>query len=199
MERHQLEHGAALPADDLEREVAALYVRHSGELLRFAAFILRPQDGAGDAVQETFLRYFAERKCGGSIDNPRAWLYRVLHNYIRDRQDRASVKREVSSEGTSEPLDTAKDPEERLVRSQIAREVVASLTSRELDCLLLRAEGMSYEQMAGTLGIRSGTVGALLTRVHKKLGLAAGNSRSVRMEIADALGSLLEGGGTYSS
>jgi RNA polymerase sigma-70 factor (ECF subfamily) len=199
VKQRQNEDTAVVPANDLEREVAQLYARYSGELLRFASLVLRPRDGDSDAVQETFLRYFAERRSGGSIGNPRAWLYRVLHNHLMDRLDRAAMKREVSAELAAEPLDPATDPEERMERSQAAQEIVAGLTSRELDCLLLRAEGMSYEQMAATLGIRSGTVGALLTRVHKKLHLASADSRPLRMAIAGALGSLLEEGGIYSS
>jgi RNA polymerase sigma-70 factor (ECF subfamily) len=184
---------------ELEREVAALYAEHSAELYRFAAMILRPQDGAGDAVHETFLRYFAERRCGGCIANPRAWLYRVLHNYLMDRLERAERKREVSADEAAEPVDRAHNPEELLARSQAARELAAGLTGRELDCLRLRVEGCSYDEVASALGIRSGTVGALLTRVHKKFHLAAGNSRWRRMKIAEALGSLLYEGGPYSS
>jgi RNA polymerase sigma-70 factor (ECF subfamily) len=187
------------PQSELEREVAALYGQYSTELYRFAALILRPQDGAGDAVQETFLRYFAERKCGGEVDNPRAWLYRVLHNYLMDRLGRAAARLEVSSDLAAEPVDLAHDPEELVARSQVAREIAAGLTGRELDCLRLRAEGLSYEEVAGALGIRSGTVGALLTRVHKKLHTVAGNSQWRRMRIAEALGSLLHDGGTHSS
>ena len=188
------------PQSELEREVAALYAEHSTELYRFASQILRLQDGAGDAVQEAFLRYFAERKCGGSIENPRAWLFRVLRNYLMDRLDRAEVKREVPAEDADEPVDCAHDPEEMVARAQTARQITGWMTGRELDCLRLRAEGFSYEEVAGALGIRSGTVGALLTRVHKKLDRAAGNCQWRRMRIVEALGSLLhEEGGTYST
>jgi RNA polymerase sigma-70 factor (ECF subfamily) len=184
---------------ELEREVTALYAVHAAELYRFAYLILRPRDGADDAVHETFLRYFAERRCGGCIANPRAWLYRVLHNYLMDRLDRAERKLEVSASEAAEPRDRAHDPEELVVRSQTARELAAGMTGRELDCLRLRVEGFSYEEVASALGIRSGTVGALLTRVHKKLHLAARNSAWRRMKIAEALGSLLNEGGPYSS
>jgi RNA polymerase sigma-70 factor (ECF subfamily) len=185
--------------NELEAEVAALYTAHARELHRFASLILRRQDGACDAVQEVFLRYFAERKCGGSIENPRAWLYRVLHNYLLDRQAKASIKREVGSEEAVEPQDRTQDPEARVARSQAARQIEQDLTGREFECLLLRAEGMSYEEVAAVLGIRSGTVGALLARVRRKLLDATGGHRSARLGIAEALGSLLHKGGSYSS
>lgn len=190
---------AAITETELECEVAALYSAHARELHRFAALILRQQDGASDAVQEAFLRYFAERKCGGSIENPRAWLYRVLHNYLLDRQAKAAIKREVASEDVVEPLDGAHDPEVRVARSQAARQIARDLTGREFECLLLRAEGLSYEEMATALGIRSGTVGALLARVRRKLLDVPGNDGSTRLGIAEALGSLLHEGGSHSS
>ena len=182
---------------ELEREIANLYANHAGELIRYATLTLHRQDGAADAVQEVFLRYFAERKCGGSIDHPRAWLFRVLHNHIMDRLDLASVKREVSAESAAEPLAMAQNPEQILSRSQTAREIAAGLTAREWDCLRLRAQGLSYEEVAQVLGIRSGTVGALLTRVHKKLRRASGEDQSLRMGIAEALWTLVNEGGVH--
>ena len=199
MEKNHSLDAAEISGNEFEREVATLYAEHAGELLHYAALILHRPDGAADAVQEAFLRYFAERKCGGSIQNPRAWLYRVLHNYLMDRLGRASLKWEVSSEGTAEPRDAAQDPEEMLSRFQTARQFATELTGRELDCLRLRVEGLSYEEVAGMLGVRSGTVGALLTRVHKKFRRAAGGSPSLRMEMAEALLSLVREGGTHSS
>ena len=183
----------------LECEIAALYTAHVRELHRFAALILRQQDGASDAVQEVFLRYFAERRCGGTIENPRGWLYRVLHNYLLDRQAKASIQREVASEDLVEPRDRAQDPEARVASFQAARQIAHDLTVREFECLLLRAEGLSYEEIGGVLGIRSGTVGALLARVRRKLLEAGGDHGSARLSIAEALGSLLQEGGSYSS
>jgi DNA-directed RNA polymerase specialized sigma24 family protein len=65
---------------ELEQEVAALYIEHASRLLRYAETLARNQDMGRDAVQEVFLRYFAERRYGNVVENPRAWLYRVLHN-----------------------------------------------------------------------------------------------------------------------
>ena len=62
---------------ELEHEVAALYIEHAAGLLRYAVTLARNQDTGRDAVQEVFLRYFAERRYGNRIENPRAWLYRV--------------------------------------------------------------------------------------------------------------------------
>jgi RNA polymerase sigma factor (sigma-70 family) len=178
----------ATTAYALEREVADLYALHSAELLRYAARLLRRRrDGAADAIQESFLRYFEERKCGGSITNPRAWLRRVLHNHIRDWLSRVSNQREIAGEGVAKALDPAQNPEELLSRSQEARQIAINFTVRELECFYLRAKGFSYGEIGGILGIRTGTVGALLSRVHEKFRRATADQQEIQMRFATAL------------
>ena len=160
---------SGLPLNEPEREVADLYEEHSARLLSYAGSLTRDRDTARDAVQEVFLRYFVERRYGNCIENPRAWLYRVLHNYLLDRISTAAMKCEISAEDTDGVPDAGGDPEAMVQRNQAAREIASRLTSRELECLSLRAEGFSYEEIAAILGIRPGTVGALLPRVYSKL------------------------------
>ena len=69
-------------------------------------------------------------------------------------------------------------------------------TPRELDCLRLRVEGFSYQEIAQVLGVRPGTVGALLPRVYSKLRDAAAEGIVLSEGTASAM--LLRGGQTYS-
>lgn len=155
--------------DELNTEVAALYGEYASELIRYAVSMLRSPEAAGDAVQETFLRYFVERSYGRLVDNPRAWLYRVLRNHILDRLDAASVRREVAPGNAFDMPDRGDGPEAQVWHGQMARRLVSALSPRETECLRLRADGSSYEEIAETLGVQCGTVSALLTRVYKKL------------------------------
>jgi DNA-directed RNA polymerase specialized sigma24 family protein len=43
------------------------------------------------------------------------------------------------------------------------------LSAREMECVRLRTEDLSYEEIAAVLGLQSGTVGALLARAHGKM------------------------------
>ena len=70
----------------LEQELVRLYREHASELSRYAVSFSQRQDSAREAVQEIFLRYFVERRYGRQIENPRAWLYHVLSNYISEPQ-----------------------------------------------------------------------------------------------------------------
>lgn len=174
-------------ANQIESEVVRLYQEHAAGLLRYAASMARCQEEAGDAVQETFLRYFVERSYGRIIGQPRAWLHQVLRNYLLDRLKALASRREVVSEGLEDLPDRHEDPEQRLARQEMVRHFAAALTGRELDCLRLRGAGLSYVEIAAVMGIRHGTVGAFLTRAHRKLEQAAEGKDAPRPGTAQAL------------
>jgi len=146
-----------------------LYEEHSARLVRYARTLVHNCDVGRDAVQEVFLRYFAERRYGHNVVNPRAWLYRALHNYLMDQLQSPASKYEVASERALQITDGHGAAGSLLEHTQTAQQIVSRLTPRELDCLRLRAQGLSYGEIAGKLGIRAGTVGALLPRVYAKL------------------------------
>src|SRR5581483_5362484 len=68
-----------------QREVSALYEERAEEFLHYAIALGRDQELARDALQEAFMRYFVALCSGTQIAAPRAWIYRVLHNYLLDR------------------------------------------------------------------------------------------------------------------
>jgi RNA polymerase sigma factor (sigma-70 family) len=109
------------------------------------------------------------------------------------------MKYEVSAEGADQVLDESVDAETRLEQNQTAQQIACRLTPRELDCLRLRVEGLSYQEIAQVLGIRPGTVGALLPRVYAKLREVAAEGIFLSEGTAGAIGLLLRGGQTYSS
>jgi RNA polymerase sigma-70 factor (ECF subfamily) len=183
---------------DLELEVARIHEECSAELLAYAVSIIHCQEVAREAVQEAFLRYFVERNCGRVVEYPRAWLYRVVRNYLLDRMDTAAMKYEVGQDEAADLPDQNQGPEEILCSAQTAEQLTSMLSPREMECLGLRADGLSYEEISGLLRVRPGTVSALLTRVHKKLREAARNGEYCRSATREALFFLIEGG-TYSS
>jgi RNA polymerase sigma-70 factor (ECF subfamily) len=156
------------PNSAAEAELVELYHAHSTGLLRYASGLAGTPEECRDAVQETFLRYFTERREGRAIEHPRAWLFQVLRNYLLSSLT-AGYRRETAAGGIDSLPGAGIDPETLAARRQRARTVLASLTPREFDCLRLRAAGCSYSEIAGLLHIRSGTVGAILTKTQRKL------------------------------
>jgi RNA polymerase sigma-70 factor (ECF subfamily) len=151
-------------------------------MLRYAARVARNQEAAQDAVQEAFLRFFIARTAGQQIRQPKAWLFRVLHNHVLD-QERAGSRNEIGLDSLSNTAGSGHDPETDYRRVEaLERTLGTALSPREVECVRLRAEGLQYDEIAEVLGMRSGTVGALLTRAHKKMRQAAGAAGYTRSD-----------------
>jgi len=166
----------AAPFNDMELEMAALYSSQAPGLLRYAFTLNKDVCGAQDALQEIFLRYFVARTEGRQFDDPKAWLFRVLRNYLLDTLKSSSVKNEVAIDGIQDPPDGGDDPERHYHRTEMARDLTRLLAPRELECVRLRAEGLKYGEIADVLDLRQGTVGATLARAHRKIRRALGRA-----------------------
>jgi RNA polymerase sigma-70 factor (ECF subfamily) len=157
------------PEDLVKEQVVRLYKENGGGLLRYASAFVEGKETAQDALQEVFLRFFVLRMGGLRIHNPRAWLYRVLRNYLLDRKKEFATRRRVNLDEVVELPDWRQDPETNHRQTEQVQRFLKKLTPRELECIQLRSDGFDYKEIAGILDIRLGTVGALLARALKKL------------------------------
>jgi len=164
-----------MDAQTARDETIRAYQSHAGELLAYAHRLTRDEALVQDAVQETFLRFFIALMQDEAIHNARAWLHRVLHNYVGDILRSATVRRAV-------PLEEAGDDRLRDERGMPGADLAAEwieaarplLAPREWQCVRLRAEGFDYTEIAMQLAIRPGTVGSLLHRATEKLRVRLG-------------------------
>lgn len=146
-----------------------MYREYAPGLYRYAGMLAPDAAAAQDALQETFLRYFVSRSEGKAIDNPKAWLYRVLRNYLMGSARAAGARLEVAMDPVPDTGDHSGDPESAYFLADFIRRAQDTLAPREMECVRLRHEGLNYEEIADTLEIRPGTVGALLARAYKKI------------------------------
>ncbi len=166
--QQRLSENSVAVAERAQREVSALYEERGEEFLHYAIALGRDEELAQDALQESFMRYFVALCRGDEIAAPRAWLYRVLHNYLLDRikearlRDRCHIRPRLF-------YGPARDVESECFRSEFLRLLRTALTPREYDCFRLRSEGMRYEEIAATLELTSGTVGTVVHRAVRKL------------------------------
>ena len=149
---------------DRDREILDLYDCYAAKLQCYAATLVRDETLAQDAVQEVFLRYALMVRDGRPVSAPKAWLFRVLRNYLLDAMKAAHVKNEIGMDQMPEKRDHAEDPEQQYALAELSRQLLSSLTPRELECARLRAHGLRYSEIASVLSIRPGTVAALLSR-----------------------------------
>lgn len=146
--------------------VAELFDRHAAGLYRLGLAMLGEPDQAQDVVQDTFLRLIAHVEAGGALPNARGWLYTVAAHASRDRQRRrwrwlpwvAALDRRPAPES----------PDASVGREAVLRGIRA-LAPRDRLLVALRAQGLSYQEIAEATGTRSASVGRLLARAIDRL------------------------------
>ena len=154
-------------------EATKLYRELQKPLLRYLVCLGLSRDEAQDVVQDAFVSLQRHLAGNGSKESIRSWLYRVAHNAARNRQK--SYARRFAA-----PLDTVgvesitdKETPERAVlkkeKFQRLGKAMKLLTESERECLLLRAGGLRYREIAEVLGISTSTVGDTVERAIKKL------------------------------
>jgi RNA polymerase sigma-70 factor (ECF subfamily) len=139
-----------------------LFQGHGSAIYRFAVTLLRHHQDAEDVVQETFLKLLRHLESGGDTGNIRGWLFTVAAHAARDRQRRRArwVAWLPAHEPRVQPFELP-DEDGRLRR---AREALGRLPARDRLLLLLRAQGLSYRDIASAARIRPASVGRLLAR-----------------------------------
>jgi RNA polymerase sigma-70 factor (ECF subfamily) len=159
----------------VEEEVMLLFDRCAPPLLRYvSSFGLRSEE-AEDVVQEVFLSLFRHLHLGRSRSHLRGWLFRVAHNLAlkqRARVWRRRANRCWDDTAVAQCADPAPDPESRLAQSerrQHLTSVLHALPARDRRCIVLRAQGLRYREIAEVLGISLGAVAKSLTRAITRL------------------------------
>jgi RNA polymerase sigma-70 factor (ECF subfamily) len=139
-----------------------LFRQHGTAVYRFAVAMLRHHQDAEDVVQETFLKLLRHLAAGGSAENIRGWLFTVAANALRDRQRGRSrwVPWGPDHEGTVAPPPLLDEDG----RVKMLRDALHRLAPRDRLLLALRAQDLSYRDIAAATGIRFASVGRLLAR-----------------------------------
>ena len=125
---------------------------------------------AEDAAQEAFIRAWQHLPNYRPRSPFRNWVYRIATNTALDflRRERESVDVDTLSLASSDG-----DPEamvERGERSERVRQAVLALPPASRTVLILREyEGLSYREIADTLGIPIGTVMSRLNYARNRL------------------------------
>jgi RNA polymerase sigma-70 factor, ECF subfamily len=154
----------------LEQEIVSLFDSLRIRLLRYAiSFGLSVHDSE-DIVQEVFLALFHHLRLGRSRRNLRGWVFRVTHNLALKRRAANQSSNALIEAGCQLPgefCDPAPGPEQQFVFSERQSRLAAvlrALPENDERCLRLRAEGLSYREIAQVLGISLGAVSISLAR-----------------------------------
>jgi len=151
-----------------DEEVLLLFDRHAVSLLRYVASFGLRADEAEDVVQDVFLALFRHLRLDRSRRNLTGWLFQVSHN-LALKQRKRGRRRAIASwdAAVHQPVDSAPNPEAQLAQQERRSRllpVLRALPPRDRRCLLLRAEGLRYRDIADTLGMSLGGVAKSLAR-----------------------------------
>jgi RNA polymerase sigma-70 factor (ECF subfamily) len=159
----------------LEEEITGYFDEFHDTLMRYLlSFQFGVQD-AEDVIQETFFALFKHLLAGKPRTNVGGWIFRVSHNLGLKRRG-TNLRHRITGADDQDmefQLHPGLNPEEELLDTQERRRVLAivrALPDRDRQCLILRAEGLRYREIAEILGISLGTVASTLERSFKRLG-----------------------------
>lgn len=152
--------------DDVER----LFRTYNVTLVRYLTRRLGDRDWAEEVAQETFVRALRQRE---PLSNERAWLFTVANNLVRDearkdarRRRHLEILREQEADEVQEPEPTTLEREQERA---MARRALEALAERDRLALLMREEGLDYNEIASALELSIGSIGTTLARARRRL------------------------------
>lgn len=163
---------AEIPVNQL---VLQYYDREHLALRRYLVFSGLDAATAEEIVQETFLKLQRHLSRSGDRSNLRGWIYRVARNLALNEHASARRRRSQAIEDCqSEDRFTSYDdsPEVQFLQNERetqVREAMRKLSEAQCECLLLRAQGMKYREIAEVLEISVASVGENIQRGLGKL------------------------------
>src|SRR5438270_9961311 len=147
-----------------------LFREFNQPLVRYLTRRLGDRDWAEEVAQETFLR--AARQ--GEIVSERSWLFAVATNLVRDEAKKdARRRRHLELLAQEAKADSVVEPPvtdiERAQERALARRAIDALGERDREALLMREEGLDYNEIAEALDLSLASVGTTLSRARKRL------------------------------
>lgn len=158
---------AELKPATLQEDITRLFEESRSEVYRYMLTVgLYPQQ-AQEAVQEAYLRLYVALRKGEEIQNQRAWIFRVAHNFGIREHDRESRSQAFDEDLEARLVDPNSNPEMTAIdreRNVRFHQAIQELSTQQRRCLCLRVEGLRYSEIGSVLGISAKTVGEFLRR-----------------------------------
>ncbi len=160
----------ALAREGHERAFEALVRRYRRPLLRYCQRLHLSDARAEDVVQQSLTKAWLALARGVEVHEPRAWLYRIVHNAAVNT---IRAAREVPTAHAGALREDATAGESELERTLDVRDAlghVAALPRMQRDAILLTTiDGQSHDEVASALGVSQGAVRGLLYRARTTL------------------------------
>jgi RNA polymerase sigma-70 factor, ECF subfamily len=169
---------------------AELVTEHQRMVVQLAMNLLGDRDEALDLSQEVFLRVFRTIARFRGQSTLRTWIYRIAVNQARNRHrfwrrrhraDQVSLDAHVATHGEFRTGAEA-GPDRVFAQKELAAQLQAALDALPFDqrtaIVLREIDGLSYDEIAYSLGVAVGTVKSRLTRARQTLRLELREARA---------------------
>jgi RNA polymerase sigma-70 factor (ECF subfamily) len=173
-----------------EMAFAALVAEHQRMVVQLAVNLLGDRDEALDLSQEVFLRVFRTIARFRGQSTLRTWIYRIAVNQARNRHrfwrrrhraDQVSLDVHVATHGEFRSGAEA-GPDRVFAQKELAAKLQSALDGLPFDqrtaIVLREIDGLSYDEIAYSLGVAVGTVKSRLTRARQTLRLELREARA---------------------
>jgi RNA polymerase sigma-70 factor (ECF subfamily) len=170
---------------------AELVAGHERMVYTLALHLLGDRDEALDLSQEVFLRVFRTLPSFRGRSALRTWIYRIVINQARNRQrfwrrrrraDQVSLDQHVAEHGELKQPGDVSSPDRAFARKELASRLWTALNALPFEqrsvVVLREVDGLSYDDIAFSLGVAVGTVKSRLTRARQALRHELRESRS---------------------
>ena len=159
------------PSSRAEVACRGWYEAYGQPLYSYLRFHLPSADAAEDLTAEVFLRALRGfDRFDPERGAPRAWLFRIAQNVLRDYRRQAGRRQTVSLTDLRDLRSSAPSPEERILwEEEVARllSAIGELSSRDREIIgLCYGAELSMAEIGEVLGLRKG---AVRTRVWRAL------------------------------
>jgi RNA polymerase sigma-70 factor (ECF subfamily) len=149
-------------ASDLETVFREQYPR----IARAIARIIRDPGRAEELAVEVFLRFSTRSSATPGAEA--GWLFRTAVRLALDELRRQNLNSKLQSclHLFKRPLNPEELQLERDRQARVGR-VLSHMPRRDAELLILRAEGMAYDELAKSLAVSPASIGTLLSRAQK--------------------------------
>ena len=135
----------------------------------FAYRIIGDKNYAMDITQETFIKLYNYMSGSNSLENPRAWLYRVAANISNNHLKRNSTfNRIIRGIQEDSQYDSVESELINIEEKMLVRNALKKLSSKDRTILQLYQDGFSYAEIAEIMNIKKTAVGKTLSRAIEK-------------------------------
>ena len=162
-----------------------LVTDHQRMVYQLALHLLGEPQEALDVSQEVFLRVFRTLAQFRGQSTLRTWIYRIVVNQASNRQrwwrrrrraQQVALEDHTATHGELPELRLSSQPDTVLEQNEVSKRVWGTLDSLPFDqravVVLREIDGLSYEEIAVSLGVAVGTVKSRLARARESLRLA---------------------------